>query len=314
MNELYKELKKYGEVKQKVSLSKYTTFRIGGQAEFLVEVKKTDLLIGLLDFLNSQGVDFFILGGGSNILWPDQNFGGVVIKISTFGLELKDDAIEVEAGVLLTIAVNLATKNELSGLEWAAGIPGTIGGAVRGNAGSMGKSMGDSIQKVFVWIDGEVAEYSREDCKFGYRESFFKKRKNAVVLKAILKLEKKDKQEISSNVAKNLGNRNNFPKWPSAGSFFKNIRLENWPGKKEELPEIFISRGTVPVGWLIESCGLKGFRIGDAGVSEEHGNFLVNYGTASQEQILQIVEEVQKKVYDKYGVGLEPEVQIVSPR
>ncbi|HRY36396.1 MAG TPA: UDP-N-acetylmuramate dehydrogenase [Candidatus Magasanikbacteria bacterium] len=314
MNELYKELKKYGEVKTKIPLSKHTTFQIGGWAEFFIEVKETELLIQLLDFLNSEGVEFFILGGGSNLLWIDQNFSGVVIKIATSGLKLKEEFVEVEAGVPLSLVVNLAVKNELSGLEWAVGIPGTLGGAVRGNAGSMGKSMADCIQKVFVWVDGEVKEYSKAECGFGYRESIFKSHKNMVVLKTTLKLEKSSRQEVSSVVAKNLGNRKNFPKWPSAGSFFKNIRLENWPQEKEKLPDLFISRGTVPAGWLIENCGLKGFRIGDAGVSQEHGNFLVNFGSATQEQVLQVVEEVQKKVYDKYGVSLEPEVQIVSSR
>jgi len=110
----------------------------------------------------------------------------------------------------------------------------------------------------------------------------------------------------------NLASRSKFPKFPSAGSFFKNIRIEKWPGDVDMLPEIFRTRGTVPAGWLIENCGLKGFRIGDAGVSLEHGNFLVNFGSATQNDMLAVVEEVQEKVYNKYGVSLEPEVQIVA--
>lgn len=313
MNELYKELKKYGEVKTKARLAKYTTIKIGGQAEFLVEIKKTALLSGLLSYLQAQGIDFLVIGGGSNLLLPSEEIGKVVIKIATSGLEIKDNLIEVEAGVPLSLVVISATKNNLSGLEWAAGIPGTVGGAVRGNAGSMGQSMADSIQKVFVWSDNEVKEFTKEECGFGYRDSIFKRNKDAIILKVVLALKPGEKQIISANIARNLLNRKNFPMLPSAGSFFKNIPLKNWPSSTKGLPDQFLSRGTVPAGWLIENCGLKGFRIGDAGVSFEHGNFLVNFGEATQEQILQVVEEVQKKVYDKYGVGLEPEVQIVVP-
>ena len=313
MNELYKELKKYGEVKTKAGLAKYTTIQIGGQAEFLVEVKKTALLSGLLTYLQAQNIDFIIMGGGSNLLFPTEEISKVVVKIATTGLEIKDNSVEAEAGVPLSLLVNIATKNNLSGLEWAAGIPGTVGGAVYGNAGSMGQSMADSIQKVFIWSGNEILELTKDECKFGYRDSIFKQNKDAVILKAVLALKPSDKQIISAGIAQNLINRKKFPALPSAGSFFKNIPLKNWPGNTKDLPEQFISRGTIPSGWLIENCGLKGFRVGDAGISLEHGNFLVNFGKATQEQVLQVVEEVQKKVYDKYGVGLEPEVQIVVP-
>ena len=311
MSELYKELKKYGSVKANVPLSRFSTFKVGGQVEFLIEVKENDKLIGLLTFLNEQAIDFFVLGGGSNVLLPDSGLKGVVIKIATSEVKTEENIIEIQAGVPLAMIVALATKNGLSGLEWAMGIPGTIGGAVRGNAGAMGESIADCIQKVFVWIDGEVKEFDKEDCDFGYRNSFFKQNKNAVVLKAVLALKLGEKGEILAKINRNLANRSKFPKFPSAGSFFKNIRIEKWPGDVDILPEIFRTRGTVPAGWLIENCDLKGFRIGDAGVSKEHGNFLVNFGSATQNDMLAVVEEVQEKVYNKYGVSLEPEVQIV---
>jgi len=314
MEGLIKELKKYGQTKVKYDLKKLTTFKIGGQAEYFVEVKETALLSGLLTYLQAQGIDFMVIGGGSNLLLPSDEISKVVVKITTAGLKIKDNIIEAEAGVPLSLVVNLATKNSLSGLEWAAGIPGTVGGAVYGNAGSIGQSMADSIQKVFIWSDNEIQELTKDECRFGYRDSIFKQDKSRVILKVILILKPADKQAISANIAQNLLNRKKLPVLPSAGSFFKNIPLKNWPGSIEELPEQFISRGTIPAGWLIENCGLKGFRIGDAGVSNGHGNFLVNFGKATQEQVLQVVEEVQKKVYDKYGVGLEPEVQIMSPR
>ncbi|MDO9509906.1 MAG: UDP-N-acetylmuramate dehydrogenase [Candidatus Magasanikbacteria bacterium] len=312
MNELYKELKKYGSVKANIPLSRFSTFKIGGQAEFLVEVKENDALLGLLNFLNEQAIEFFVFGGGSNLLLPDDGLKGVVIKIATPEVKVEQNTIETQAGVPLATIVGLATKNGLSGLEWAMGIPGTIGGAIRGNAGALGESLADCIQKVFVWENGEVKEFDKKDCGFSYRNSFFKQNKNIVILKAIFVLKLGEKCKILAKINENLISRNKFPKFPSAGSFFKNIKIEKWPGDVDMLPEIFRTRGTVPAGWLIENCGLKGFKIGDAGVSQEHGNFLVNFGSATQNDVLQVVEEIQKKVYNKYGVSLEPEVQIVA--
>lgn len=295
MLQIYKELKKYGEVKTNAPISKYTTFKIGGKAEFLVNVKSSLLLVGLLDYLSEQGLDYFILGGGSNLLFSDADFHGIVIKISNSEIKIQSEIIEVCAGATLASLMIFANKNSLSGLEWVAGIPGTVGGAIRGNAGALGESISDCIQKVFVWEDGEEKEYSKENCSFSYRNSIFKKNLKTVILKAFIKLKFAEKQEISEKIAKNLLSRQKFPKLPSAGSFFKNIKLEKWPGDIDILPEIFKTRGTVPAGWLIENCGLKGFCIGGAGVSKEHGNFLVNFDKATAEDVLQVVEEIQKR-------------------
>ena len=314
MNELYKELKKYGSVKANIDLSKYSTLKIGGKAAFLIEVQKEALLNELLTFLTGEGIRFFILGGGSNILFSDEDFDGVVIKIAISQIEVVDDFIEAWAGAPLALVLNTAVKNGLTGLEWAAGIPGTLGGAIRGNAGAMGQSMKDCIQKVFIWSDGEIQEFSNEKCVFGYRESVFKKETGKVIIKAVLNLKKGEKQDILQKISQNLLSRKKYSSLPSAGSFFKNIPLQNWPGNKIELPELFVVRKMIPAGWLIENCGLKGFKIGGAGVSQEHGNFLVNFGDATYDQFLQLVEKIQKKVYDKYGVELEPEVQIGFPK
>lgn len=313
MSELYKELKKYGLVKTNVDLSKYSTLKIGGKAAFLVEVQKEAILSQMLSFLTAEGIKFFVLGGGSNILFPDEDFDGVVIKIAISQIEVMDEVIEAWAGTPLSLVLNTAVKNGLAGLEWAAGIPGTLGGAVRGNAGAVGQSMKDCIQKVFVWSDGEIREFSNEECEFDYRESVFKREPEKVIIKAVLNLKKGEKQDILQQISQNLLSRKKYSILPSAGSFFKNIPLQNWPDSKDKLPELFIERKMVPAGWLIENCGLKGFKIGEAGVSQEHGNFLVNLGKATHDQFLQLVEEIQKKVYDKYGVGLEPEVQIMTP-
>lgn len=313
MNSLNQELKKYGSVKTNVLLSKHTTLKIGGPAEFLVTVDEIDKLTGLLDFLQAEGIDYLILGGGSNFLMPDDGLRGVIVKISGGKTKVDGEIIEADAGIGLTDVINLATKSSLAGLEWAAGIPGTIGGAVRGNAGAMGQSMSDSVSKVLVWQDGEIKELLNKECGFYYRGSVFKDTPGMVVLKVWLKLAPGQAGAILKTIQGYLEQRQGkFPPLPSAGSFFKNLKVAEWPGKIDDLPEQFRVRGMIPTGWLVDNLDLRGFKIGGGGVSQEHGNFLVNYGGATQADILSVVDEVQKKVYDKYGVTLEPEVEIIQ--
>lgn len=174
MDELYAKLKEFGRVRANEVMRKHTTFQIGGAVQFLVEVTETEKLVGLLDYLTDEGVPYFILGGGSNLLWTDENFEGVVIKVKTSKFQVKDNIIEAEAGVQLPLVVNLATQNGLAGVEWAVGIPGTIGGATRGNAGAMGQDMSKSVFKAQVWRVGEVVELNNQECGFVYRGSSFK--------------------------------------------------------------------------------------------------------------------------------------------
>jgi len=312
MNELYQELKKYGRVKANEPLAKHTTFKIGGPAEFLVIVEEVGKLADLLNFLNGEGTAWRIIGGGSNVLAPDEGMPGVTIKVSSFKFQVSGDEIISDSGAQLSAIVNAATAEGLSGLEWAVGIPGTVGGAIRGNAGALGFSIGQSVEKVLVWQNNETIEMPANDCEFSYRESVFKKQ-GGVILKVWLKLIKKEPKEIIRLIQENtLGRSRRLPTEPSAGSFFKNISLNDWKGDRAELPPDFITRKFVPAGWLIEQSGLKGERVNDAVVSEQHGNFIVNLGHASQADVLALVEKIKEKVYNKYGIWLEPEVEIIK--
>ncbi len=307
----YAELKKYGRVKLKESLAKYTTFKIGGTANFLIEVETEEKLIGLLNFLSQEGIKYFILGGGSNILFSDNDFDGVVIKIKMQKLEIFNNTIKAEAGVLLSQVVTLALKNNLSGMEWGVGIPGTVGGAVRGNAGAMGKETANCIDSVKVWRDGEIFELNNQECQFGYRESIFKNSQD-IILSAVFKLTSGEEKAIKESMQTYLKQRTGrYPSFPSAGSFFKNIDVNKWSGKKEDLPPIFWERGKIPVGWLVEQVGMKGYTVGGAKVSDEHGNFIINFANGNQADILSVVETVREKVYNKFGIELEPEVEII---
>ena len=189
--------------------------------------------------------------------------------------------------------VDLAAKNSLTGLEFAAGIPGTIGGAVVGNAGTADKWIGDLVEKVEVLgEDGEIHQLPTSECQFGYRTSRFQKTKE-IILRVVLKLKKDSLQKIKQRIAENLSKRANQPKEKSAGSIFKN------PKEK-------------PAGWLIDQCGLKGIRIGDAQISPQHANFIVNLGKARAADVLKLISLARTEVRKKFGVELEEEIYLLG--
>jgi UDP-N-acetylmuramate dehydrogenase len=222
-----------------------------------------------------------------------------------------DQVIEAEAGVQLSVVMNTALKQGWSGLEWAAGLPGTVGGAVRGNAGAMWSDTARSIEKVEVWRDGEVVQLQPEECGYGYRDSMFKHNKD-VILRAWYKFVPGDKVKMMAEIGGYLKARaGKYPPFPSGGSFFKNIAIADWTGKQEELLPEFVKIGKVPAGWIIEKAGLKGLREGGCMVSKEHGNFIINVNHGTQADIRRLVEQVQDKVYSTFRVELEPEVHIV---
>ncbi len=310
MQELYKELKNYGHVRPGALMSKYTTFHIGGPVQFMVEVKENDKLVVLLNYLMGEGISYFVLGGGSNLLWQDDEWEGVVIKVQSEKIKVQNNVIEAEAGASFAAMVMTAVQNNLAGLEWAAGMPGTVGGAVRGNAGAMESDTGRSLERIEVWRDGEVMILKPEDCEYGYRDSAFK-RNTDVILRAWFKTVPGDKIALMQTMQATIRGRNGkYPASPSAGSFFKNIDVSAWSGDRSKLPEKFLTTGKIPAGWINEQNGLKGFAVGGAKVSDEHGNFLINYNGATQQDVLGVVEEVQKRVYDTFKVALDTEVVI----
>lgn len=312
MDELYTKLKTFGKVKLNEPMSKHTTFKIGGPARYFVIVEETEKLVELLNYLSGEGIAYYILGGGSNILFQDEEFDGVVIQVRSHKSEVISQTIEAECGTSLGVVMGLAMQNGLTGMEWSAGIPGTVGGAVRGNAGAFGQSTADILEKVEVWQDGEVVEFTKEDCQFVYRGSIFKENKNLVILRAWFKLQLLDKKDILKKVQEIIqARKGKYPIYPSAGCFFTNFDIENWPGDKSELPPIFIERGKVPAGWMIDQLGFKGKELGGASVGTEHCNFIVNKNKATQAEVLELMAEIKEKVYNRYGVELEEEVEII---
>lgn len=289
-------------IQKNISLDKYTTFKIGGKARYFFIAKTKKDLIKAISFAQKSKIPFFILGGGSNLLVSDKGYRGLVIKIQMSRIVHRQAGIVyAEAGARLADLVKISLEKRLTGLEWAAGIPGaTIGGAIYGNAGAFGKSMENIVKKIEV-LDLktlEIKNFKNKDCKFGYRESVFKKNKNLILISATFKLNKGEKEKIKGLIEKYLKHRKTAQplNYPSAGSVFKNPVIKN---------------KNLKAGELIEKCGLKGKRIGKAEVSEQHANFIVNLGGAKEKDVKKLINLIKRKVKSKFKIVLEEEVQFL---
>lgn len=274
-------------------MSRHTTFRVGGTADFFVEIGSPEELLDIINYLTETERSYFILGNGSNLLVGDKGYEGVILHLGERfnGITVEGNTITAQAGALLSTVAKTAAKNGLSGMEFAAGIPGTIGGAVVMNAGAYEGEMKQIITKVTVMTrEGEILELDNETMEFGYRTSIIKNRP-FVVLSAVITLEKGDMASIQDKMDDfNKRRRSKQPlEYPSAGSTFKR-------------PEGYFA------GKLIMDAGLRGYRIGGAQVSEKHCGFIINVGNATAADISELMDEVVEKVEEQFSVTLEPEI------
>lgn len=306
-------------VQKNIALKNHTTYKIGGLAKYFFIAKTKEDIIKAVETAKKEGSPLFVLGGGSNILFSDKGFNGIVIKINIDKLELKDNIVYTGAGVNLTKLAYLTTEKGLSGLQWAAGVPGTIGGAIYGHAQAFGVKISDIIKSVDV-LDTEslkIKSYSKRECKFSLKNSIFKENKNLIILSAVLDFKKEKSERLKKQIQEFLGYRQtSHPlSFPSAGSIFVNPEvkikdkelLERFPKLKE-----YNKKGVIPAGFLISSCQLAGTKIGQAQISEKHANFIVNLGSASSEEVMSLIKLVQDKVKKTFSISLVPEVQFVG--
>ncbi|WMC91505.1 UDP-N-acetylmuramate dehydrogenase [Kineothrix sp. MB12-C1] len=274
-------------------MSKHTTFRVGGNAKCLIKITRKEQLLKLVPILQATGQDYFILGNGSNLLVGDKGYSGIIVKL---GSEMGDISIEGErlrapAGILISKAAKVALEYELTGMEFASGIPGTVGGGIVMNAGAYGGEMSNIIESVEVMnLSGEILVLDNNTMEFGYRTSVIKNRP-FIVTEAVFKLTKGNKEEIRSKMEElAVSRREKQPlEYGSAGSTFK--RPEgNFAGK------------------LIMEAGLRGYTIGGAMVSDKHCGFIVNTGNACALDVRNLIEAVQERVKENSGIMLEREV------
>ena len=285
-------------VKYDEPLKNHTTFQIGGKCIALIEPKKVEDIVEAIKICRENNLKFFVIGNGSNLLVPDDGYNGVIIKIKSefSNIQVEGECLIAHSGAKLSEVYTVAYENSLTGFEFASGIPGTIGGAIFMNAGAYGGEMKDIVESVEVLdLDNyEVKELKNEELDFSYRESIIQ-RKNYIVLTIKLKLTKGNKEEIKA-IYEDLREKRNSKQplnFGSAGSTFK--RPEGHFASK-----------------LIEDAGLKGYHINDAWVSEKHSGFVVNKGNASYKEVMELIEYVQKVVFEKFEVKLETEVRILK--
>ena len=278
-------------------MKQHTTFRIGGRADYFVSPTETEQIRKVIELCRRENMPWYVIGNGSNLLVSDHGFRGVIIRLfkNYAGLRIEGEQIFVQAGALLSRTANAALQEGLTGFEFAAGIPGTIGGAMVMNAGAYGGEMKDITESVTVLTpEGELLTLKREELEMGYRTSLIA-RKGYLVLEAVLKLTRGNQEQIKEKMADLRQRRiSKQPlEYPSAGSTFKR-------------PQGYFA------GKLIMDAGLRGFQVGGAQVSEKHCGFVVNTGDATAEDVLELIRQVSATVRALEGVTLEPEVRLLG--
>lgn len=278
-------------------MSKHTSFKIGGPVDFFLLPRTIEQLKESIDICKQNHIPYYIMGNGSNLLVKDGGFRGVIIQVykNLSNLHINGEIVEAEAGILLSTLSKKVCKVELAGFEFASGIPGTLGGAVCMNAGAYGGEINDVILSATVIDDkGDIITIEKDDLELGYRTSIIQKN-NFIVVSAKLKLKKGNMNEINA-IMDDLTDKRTTKQpleMPSAGSTFKRP-VGHFAGK------------------LIMDAGLRGYRIGDAQVSEKHCGFIVNLGNATAKNVLDLIEHIQEEVKSQFQVVLEPEVRIIG--
>lgn len=276
-------------------MSKHTSFKIGGPAEIFVKINNVEELKLIIKISKQAEVPITVVGNGSNLLVSDDGIRGIVLKIEFDKIEIEESGkLKVGSGVKLAFLAQKCLKEKLEGVEFASGIPGTIGGAIRMNAGAHGSEMKDIVKKITCMTrDGKIQVISNEEAKFEYRNSIFSQN-DYIILEAEIQLRKGNPEEIRSKMDEYATYRKEKQpiEYPSAGSTFKR-------------DNDFITAK------LIDECGLKGYQIGGAQVSEKHAGFIINKGNATAEDVKQLMKYVEEQVYNKFGKKIEPEIEII---
>lgn len=307
-------------IEKDVILAPFTTFKIGGPAKFFVEANTTNELIEAFEWADRNQVNCFILGGGSNVIVSDNGFDGLVIKNDCRLFEINDDVISAESGTPMSLLTGLAKRHALTGLEWAAGVPGTIGGAVRGNAGCFGSEMSAVASSVTVYNlkTKKITEVVPVKKTFEYRSSVFAT-EPVIILSAKLKLKPGHEAKIEAEMQEVIKSRiERQPAYPSAGSIFKSLNLDYIRSCNADLADLAVAEnsfrdGLVGAGWVIEKAHLKGKNMGGALVSFEHANFIINKSLkASAEDVVVLISFVKQQIRLIYNIHLVEEIKYIG--
>ncbi len=315
-------------IEENAELKPHTTFEVGGRARYFVGVDKAEELVEAIRWAEERGIRYVIIAGGSNIVFGDGLLDMLVIKLrkpKIFGSNgevvenvrdyIKIDGREVvcDASVALMDLINFSISKGLSGLEALSGIPGSVGGAIVGNAGAYGQTISGPLVEVEVLDGKEIKNISKEDCRFSYRDSLFK-HKDWIALSARFKFDAGDEHELRSKSEGIIAKRNSkyTPGIKCPGSFFKNILIENVPpGSRQYLPKDRDYYGKVPAWFFLDQVGAKGMKQGGIEIASFHGNLLMNTGGATYNDVITLASKLKALVRDKFGIELEEEVRYI---
>lgn len=305
MIDIYKELQK-GIEKRRVlkdeSMRNHTSFKIGGLADYFVIVQEIEELKFVLELSAKHDIPLTVIGNGTNLLVSDKGIRGIVLKIEISNLKVirkKDKAeITISSGYAVGKLANLAYKEELTGLEFLSGIPGSVGGAVRMNAGAYGKEMKDIvISTKYMEKDGKIKKLNLAEHEFAYRSSIFSKMNDVIILETVLEARYGNQEEIKEKIDE-----------------YRNKRIATQPLELPNAGSTFKRKGDIITAKVIDECGLKGYRIGDAAVSEKHAGFVVNLGNATAQDVLQLTDYIKEKVKKEKDIEIELEVLFIGEK
>jgi UDP-N-acetylmuramate dehydrogenase len=283
-------------IKKQELLKNHSYIRIGGPAHVFVEAESTEDLLNAIKMAKDFNLPYYIIGGGSNILFPDEGYHGVIIKTTGLNdITIYDTKVKVKAGTRLPYLVNELLRAELSGMEELCEIPGTIGGAISGNAGAFGREIGELFTEgVVLTPDGNIVKVTQKDLNFGYRRSDLKK--IGILIEATLQLVPSTSDKIKSAMEE-----------------FKSRRRETQPVGELTLGSVFKNPEGISAGYLLDRAGLKGFTVGGAKFSEKHANFIVNFSNATYQDVLELIKIGFEKVKEMFNIELEREIIVLEP-
>jgi len=293
-------------------LSRYTRFGIGGPADLYAETGSVEAFIAALNVARSSGIPTMVIGGGTNLIVSDAGFRGIVLRYRAERLLAANGRVHAEAGADLQLLVDFAIAHALKGLETLAGIPGSVGAAIYGNAGAYGHSISERVVNVRFYDGREVRIFDNEACQFHYRESIFKRHKDWIVFSAELRLDPADGAALRQAADEILRIRNEkFPvTMKCAGSIFKNLLLADLPtAAAAEVPASAVREGKVPAAWFLEQVGAKGLQRGEIHVAPYHANLIYNAGAGTAADLCALIQELKSRVRARFGIEMEEEVQ-----
>jgi len=296
-------------------LARHTRFGIGGPAKVFCDAPNQESCVAALKLLVQSGLPHVVIGGGTNLVVADSGFPGIVLRYTGANIRQDGTLLTAEAGAVLQDVVDRSIELGLNGMQTMTGIPGYLGGAVYGNAGAYGQSIHERVERVLATNGERVAEFSNADCQFQYRESWFKKNKEWLILEAGLRFSDGNSIEMkkAADEIRSIRDKKYPPTMKCAGSIFKNLFFANLPADvQSQVPAKLVREGKVPSAWFLEQAGVMGIRRGDIQVATYHANLIYNDGAGTAADLVVVIKECKKRVADRFGFEIEEEVQYVG--